>query len=98
MQCIYALALSKSGSLEDQQKFLNQSIGQTYTLYLLILALLRELQQLAEERVEKASRKYLKGKTEDQDSPRRLSENQVLLQISRNAELGKALEKRKHRQ
>ncbi|MEJ2585306.1 MAG: transcription antitermination factor NusB [Robiginitalea sp.] len=96
MQVIYALALSKEGSLESQQKFLNQSIAQTFTLYLLMLALFRELHHLAAEHVKKGSRKYLKTKGEI--TPLRLSENQVLKQISENAKLGEALKKRKLRQ
>jgi len=96
MQVIYALALSREGSLETQQKFLNQSVAQTFTLYLLILALFRELHQLAQEHVKKGSRKYLK--TEGQTTPLRLAENQVLKQISDNAKLGEALGKRKLKQ
>ena len=96
MQVIYALALSREGSLETQQKFLNQSIAQTFTLYLLILALFRELHQLAEEQVKKGSRKYLKS--EGETTPLRFSENQVLKQIAANAKLGEALKKRKLKQ
>jgi N utilization substance protein B len=96
MQVIYALALSREGDLETQQKFLNQSIAQTFTLYLIILALFRELHQLAEDQVKKGSRKYLKNAGEM--TPLRLSENQVLRQISANAKLGEALKKRKLKQ
>lgn len=98
MQCIYALALSENGSLEKQQKFLNQSIAQTYTLYLLMLALLRELHQMAEERVQKGARKYLKADPKAGNNPQRLSENQVLRQISENPGLREAFEKRKLKQ
>jgi N utilization substance protein B len=98
MQCIYALALSREGSLETQQKFLNQSIAQTFTLYLLILALLRELHQLAVERVQKGSQKYLKAADDEVGNPLRLSENQLLLQIAENPLLKDALAKRKLRQ
>lgn len=97
MQCIYALALSKEGSLEQQQKFLNQSISQTYTLYLLMLALLRELHQTALERIEKGSRKYLKEVGEEDDL-NRLAGNRVLRQISENPQLQEALKKRKLKQ
>ncbi len=98
MQCIYALALSREGSLESQQKFLNQSIAQTFTLYLLILALLRELHHLATERVRKGTKKYLKAKSDEETSPNRLSENLVLTQLADNALLKEALEKRKLKQ
>lgn len=96
MQAIYALALSKEGSLETQQKFLNQSIAQTFTLYLLMLSLFRELHQLAAEHVQKGSKKYLKSTGET--TPLRLSENQVLRQISRNSLLAEALKNRKLKQ
>ncbi len=96
MQVIYALALSREGSLESQGKFLNQSIAQTFTLYLLMLSLLRELHQLAAEQVKKGSRKYLK--TEGETTPLRFSENAVLRQIAENEKLGEALKKRKLRQ
>jgi N utilization substance protein B len=97
MQCVYALALSKDGSLEKQQKFLNQSIAQTYTLYLLMLALLRELHQTAMERVEKGSQKYLKG-AEVKNNPKRLAGNRILHQISENPQLRETLKKRKLKQ
>lgn len=98
MQCIYALALSREGSLETQQKFLNQSIAQTFTLYLLMLSLLRELHHLAAERVQKGSRKYLKAPDDEVGNPLRLSENQLFLQIAENPLLKDALAKRKLRQ
>jgi len=94
MQCIYAITLSKDGSLEQQQKFLNQSIAQTYTLYILILALLKELQHLASQHAEQASRKYIKTPSETQVSPLRLSENRVLLQLAENTKLTKAIDQR----
>ena len=92
MQCIYALVLSKAGSLEQQQKLLNRSIAQTYSLYLLTLSLLKEIQHLAAYQVKKGSDKYLTN--EDQNSPLRLSENEILLQIANNPELQQALDKR----
>ena len=98
MQCIYALALASGGSLEKQQEFLNKSIGQTYTLYLLILSFLRELYQAALERSEKASSNYLKSGPQDKGNPLRLSQNQLLKQLSENSELTEALKKRKLKQ
>ena len=97
MQGIYALTLSRSDSLETQEKFLKESIAQTYTLYLLILSLLRELQQLAQTRLEKGQKKYLKATESDRPGPRRLSENRLLLKLVGNESLTKALQKRKLR-
>lgn len=98
MQCIYSLSLTSGGSLEKQQEFLNRSIGQTYTLYLLILALFRELYQAALNRSEKATSNYLKMGPGDKGNPLRLSQNKILKQISENPELTEALKKRKLKQ
>lgn len=95
MQCIYALTLSKSDSLETQEKFLNQSIAQSYTLYLLILALLRELRTVAETRAEKGRKKYLEQDLALNPGPGRLAANSVLKSLSENEALTKALKKRK---
>lgn len=97
MQCIFALELSREGSLEKQQEFLNKSISQTFTLYLLLLSLFKEIHLMSVERVEKGSRKYL---TEDESatgSLQKLSENKLLRQISDNDLLNEALKKRKLR-
>jgi N utilization substance protein B len=98
MQCIYSLSLASGGSLEKQQEFLNRSIGQTYTLYLLILSLLRELYQMAADHSEKATSNYLKSEPEDRGNPLRLSQNRILKQLSENPELTEALKKRKLKQ
>lgn len=95
MQCIYALTLSKSDSLETQEKFLNQSIAQSYTLYLLILALLRELRTVAQTRAEKGRKKYLKQDPALNPGPGRLASNAVLNALSENEALTAALKKRK---
>lgn len=98
MQSIYALILSKEGSLEQQEKFLNQSIAQTYTLYLIMLGLLREIHTLAATQVRKGQRKYLKSEQPDTAGPGRLSENALLRHLAGNRLLKEALEKRKLRQ
>lgn len=95
MQCIYALTLSKSDSLETQEKFLNQSIAQSYTLYLLILALLRELRTVAQTRAEKGRKKYLEQDPALNPGPGRLASNAVLNALSENEALTTALKKRK---
>lgn len=95
MQCIYALTQSKGDSLDDQQKFLTQSIQNTYTLYLLMLSLFRELYQMAEERKERSSKKYLQDTEEAQADPSALLENRLLQSLASNKQLGEDLEKRK---
>ncbi len=98
MQCFYALLHTRDGSLEAQEKFLKQSIAQTYTLYLLMLGLLREMHQMAVAQLELGERKYLKPSEDDRPDPRRLAENAVLASLSANTALTEALEKRKLRQ
>lgn len=95
MQCIYALTQSKGDSLEKQEKFLAQSIQNTYTLYLLMLSLFRELHQMAEERKELSSKKYLKDSGQSQPDPTPLLENRLLQSLSSNKQLSESLEKRK---
>jgi N utilization substance protein B len=94
MQCIYALTQSEDDSLEKQQKFLNVSIANVYTLYLLLLALLIELHQLAKKHVDHAQKKYL---SDDKNFPdyKRLVNNQLLLQFVENGALKKEISKRK---
>ena len=58
MQCIYALIQSKDGSLEKQDRFLKDSIEDMYTLYLLMLSLLKEVHSFAASQVEISSKKY----------------------------------------
>ena len=98
MQCLYAMIHTRDGSLEAQEKFLKQSIAQTYTLYLLLLGLLRELHQMALSQLEKGEHKYIKSDPEDRPDPRRLTENALLAWLSGNAPLTQALESRKLRQ
>ena len=98
MQSIYSLAIGSGGSLERQQELLNRSIGQTYTLYLLILSLFRELYLTAGDSADKATRKYLKSGPQDKGNPLRLSQNRILKQLAENPELTEALKKRKLKQ
>ena len=98
MQGIYALTLAREESLEKQEKFLQKSIAQTYTLYLLILGLLREIHAMSLSRLEKSERKYLKEAAADLPGPRRLSDNALLVKLSGNKQLGEAIGKRKLKQ
>lgn len=94
MQCIYALTQSEDDSLEKQQKFLNVSIANVYTLYLLLLALLIELHQLAKKHVDHAGKKYISDDKEFPDYTR-LINNQLLLRLVENGALKKEISKRK---
>ena len=94
MQCIYALIKSKEDSLEKQQKFLKVSVENTFTLYLLMMSLFREIYQLAQRHVEHSSRQYLAAEI-SYPNPKKFLENQLLIQIATNDLLEKELQRRK---
>jgi N utilization substance protein B len=95
MQCIYALIQSKDGSLEKQDRFLKDSIEDMYTLYLLMLSLLKEVHSFAASQVEISSKKYLENATDDFPNKEKFIRNKVLLQIANNAVLKDEFEHRK---
>jgi len=95
MQCIYALIQSKDDSLEKQEKFLENSIENMFTLYLLMLSLFKEVQQFATSQVALSSKKYLENATDDFPNKEKFINNKVLLQIARNKLLKETLENRK---
>lgn len=95
MQCIYALTVSKDESLEKQEKFLRYSIESMYNLYLLMLSLLIEIRQLAEERLKLSSNKYLATASDDYPDQERFINNGLLLQLTNNVALKAELKKRK---
>ncbi len=95
MQCIYALTQSADDSLEKQEKFLKVSIDNTFTLYLLILSLLKELHKMAEKHVSHASTKYMSTAADKYPSQEKFLNNKALLQIVQNEPLEKELAKRK---
>ncbi len=95
MQCIYALTLSKDDSLEKQQKFLNHSINHTYTLYLLMLSLFRELHHMAEQHIRLSTNKYLATASDTYPDKEKFIKNRLLLKIVENEPLRQELKKRK---
>lgn len=95
MQCIYALTQSEDDSLEKQQKFLNVSIANVYTLYLLMLGLLVELHQLAKKHVDHSQKKYLSDNGANFPDVEKLVNNRLLLQLVENEALKKEISKRK---
>lgn len=95
MQCIYAITQTKEDSLEKQEKFLRVSIENTYTLYLLILSLLRELHAMALHRIQLDSKKYLASATDSFPDKEKFVRNGLLLQLSENPALDAELKKRK---
>jgi N utilization substance protein B len=95
MKCIYALTQSADDSLEKQEKFLKVSIDNTYTLYLLILSLLREIHQMAEKHVTHSSKKYVATASDNYPLQDKFLNNRSLLQIVNNQHLSAELIKRK---
>ncbi len=95
MQCIYALTQSKDDSLEKQVKFLKVSIENMYTLYLLMLSLLLEIQQLAEKQIKLSSNKYLATSADAFPDKEKFANNRLLVQLTNNGKLRAELEKRK---
>tara|TARA_R110002049_G_scaffold17731_3_gene68719 strand:+ start:101347 stop:102261 length:915 start_codon:yes stop_codon:yes gene_type:complete len=95
MQCIYALTQSKDDSLEKQEKFLKVSIENMYTLYLLNLSLLIEVQQMAAKQVKLSSKKYLASVTDAYPNKEKFVQNRVLSQMVDNTRLKNEFDSRK---
>ena len=95
MQCIYALTLSKDDSLEKQEKFLKYSINHTYTLYLLMLSLFRELHQMAKKHLELSSNKYMASLDDSFPDKAKFINNRLLQKIVENVPLANELKRRK---
>jgi len=95
MQCIYALTQSKSDSLEGQQKFLKVSIDNMYSLYLLMLSLLIEIHKMAEDQLERSSKKYIAVDVDDFPNKEKFIANKLLQQIAGNRILKNELEAKK---
>jgi len=95
MQCIYAIVHSKDDSLEKQEKFLTHSIGNMYTLYLLVLSLLIEIQAHAKNQVNLSSKKYLSNNSDAYSDKEKFVKNRLLGQLAGNSLLKEELKKRK---
>lgn len=95
MQCIYALSQSHDDSLKKQEEFLKSSMGNMYSLYLLMLSLLIELRQMAMDQLERSSKKYLASETDAYPNKLKFVENAVLCQLGNNNLLKEELNKRK---
>ncbi|MBM1106376.1 transcription antitermination factor NusB [Aurantibacter crassamenti] len=95
MQCIYALIQSKDDSLEKQQKFLRTSIENMYNLYLLLLSLLAEIQQMTDNQVKLSNKSYLENTKDNYPNKNKFVNNRLLQQIAGNKSLQGELENRK---
>ena len=95
MQCMYALIQSKEESLEKQKDFLKSSIASTYTLYLLVLALFKELHVYAKRMHEHESAKYIASEPTSFPDPERMVNNALWQLIATNSRLQHEWDKRK---
>ncbi|AIZ43477.1 MULTISPECIES: transcription antitermination factor NusB [Cellulophaga] len=95
MQCIYALTRSNDDSLEKQQKFLKFSIENTYSLYLLMMSLMKEIHDLAKQQVELSANTYLSSSSNTFDDKKKFVNNRFIKMISENKVLEEELEIRK---
>lgn len=86
MQSIYALIQSKSDDLVKDIKFLKHSVTSIYDLYILMLSLLIEVRNLAENHQEIAKSKYL-ATSEDINPSRKFIDNQILKNLVNNKSL-----------
>lgn len=86
MQSIYAMIQSKSDDLIKEEKFLKFSIQKIYDLYVLMLSLLVEVRNLAEEHQEIAKKKYL-ATSDDINPSRKFIDNQFLCELNKNTSL-----------
>lgn len=94
MQALFAFQNQDESEMRDLEKFLNNSMAQTYTLYLYMLQLLVELHKLAEYRLEKQMTRHL-ATPEDLNPSRNFVENRILCKLAASQELKDSLEKRK---
>ena len=94
MQSIYALIQSQSDDLVKEGKFLKESIAGIYDLYILMLSLLCEVRNLAEDHLEIAKKKYL-ATSDDINPSRKFIDNQILQRLHNNKSIKTYLKDRK---
>ena len=93
LQSIYALNQGKNPDLSKQEKFLFYSIDQMHDLYLLMLQLMIELRDHAENYLDVSKKKHLATQVEKNPS-RTFVENKVLRLIESNAKLKTIIQKK----
>ncbi len=94
LQSIYAFNQSEHPDLDKQEKFLLYSIDQMLDLYLLMLQLMVELRNHAENYMVISQKKHL-ATSEEKNPSRTFIENKVIKLISSNPTLLAAIEKKK---
>lgn len=86
MQTIYAYKGGEGGDFKVDQAFLLRSIENMYTLYLLQLSLLVEIQKRVANHVEKSQKKHL-ATSEDKNPNQKFANNQILQYLINNEAL-----------
>ncbi len=94
MQLIYAFKNTESDDLKVPQKFLLQSIEDTYNLYLVLMSLFIAVQARAEDYLIKSKEKHL-ATHQDKNPNSKFVNNQFLHQLRNNTLLQEVLEKKK---
>lgn len=94
MQSLYAYSQSENENLKAEEKFLLKSMDEMYDLYLLLLDLIVEIKDHAEDYLEKSQQKHLPSE-EDVDPNRKFVNNELIAQLKQNRSLNIELETRK---
>ncbi len=94
MQVLYAFNGSESDDFSKDQKFLLYSIDNMYSLYLLLISLLVEVQKRAESHMNKSQKKYL-ATSEEKNPNRKFVNNEVLKMLKNNEQLKTKFEQHK---
>lgn len=93
LQSIYAFTQRANADLEEQEKFLNHSIVHMIDLYLLMMQLLAELRNQAEDFLQRSQQKFLATELEKNPS-RNFIDNQILKLISSNEVFEETIKKK----
>ncbi len=91
MQLIYALNGNENADLKKEQRMLIKHSEDIYSLYLVMISLLVEVQKRAEVYIKKAQEKHL-ATPEEKNPNRKFIQNEVLQSLKANAHLKQELE------
>lgn len=94
MQIIYAFKRNENDDLKIDERFLLQSIDNMYNLYLLIVSLLIEVQNQAEDFLIKSQKKHL-ATSEEKNPNNKFINNELLIHLKNNTLFQQELENRK---
>jgi len=94
MQIIYAYRGSESDDIKKDERFLINSMDNTYNLYLIMLSLLVEVQAKAEDYLIKSQKKHL-ATSEEKSPNRKFVNNELLKLLKENTVLQQTLRERK---